>query len=85
MTIYAASLRFSHSELMIDDAAKRDALAQVETIKAQLSVKPNPTIIKEAGRSLRRITEGVIGGLVASRIEHWQLVYDVLSRMFPFS
>jgi hypothetical protein len=72
-------------ELNLDDAAKRDALAQVETIKAQLSVKPNPTIIKEAGRSLRSITEGVVGGLVASRIEHWQLVYDVLSRMFPFS
>jgi hypothetical protein len=69
-------------ELRLDDAGKSDAQAQVDTIKAQLRTKPNQIIIREAGKSLRSITEGIIGGLVASRIEHWQLVYDVLMRMF---
>ena len=70
-------------ELKLDDAAKRKALAQVGTIKAQLTDdKPNPTIIKEAGKSLRNITEGVIGGLIVEGITHWQFVQDVLTRMF---
>jgi len=71
-------------ELKLDAAANRKALAQVGTIKAQLTDdKPSPFIIMEAGKSLRNITEGVIGGLLASGIEHWQLVHDVLTRMFP--
>jgi hypothetical protein len=70
-------------ELHLDAAAKRKALAQVGTIKAQLSDDPSPTIIREAGRTLRNITEGAIGGLIATGVtEHWQLVHDVLTRMF---
>jgi hypothetical protein len=62
-------------ELNLDAAAKRKALAQVGTLKAQLSDEPNPIIIKEAGRTLRNITEGAIGGLLsAAAIDHWQLV-----------
>ncbi|MGC2826975.1 MAG: hypothetical protein WA322_22570 [Pseudolabrys sp.] len=72
-------------ELNLDAATKRKALAQVVTLKAQLSDEPNPTIIREAGRSLRNITEGTIGGLLsAAAIDHWQLVHDVLTRLFPF-
>jgi hypothetical protein len=70
-------------ELNLGAAAKRKALAQVGTLKAQLSDEPNPTIISEAGRSLRNITEGTIAGLLsAAAIEHWQLVHDVLTRLF---
>ena len=72
-------------ELNLDAAAKKKALAQVGTLKAQLSDEPNPTIIKEAGRTLRNSTEGAIGGLLsAAAIDHWQLVHDVLTRLFPF-
>jgi hypothetical protein len=70
-------------ELNLGADAKRKALAQVGTLKAQLSDEPNPIIIKEAGRTLRNITEGAIGGLLAAAaIDHWQLVHDVLTRMF---
>jgi hypothetical protein len=73
-------------ELNLDAAAKRKALAQVGTLKAQLSDEPNPIIIKEAGRTLRNITEGAIGGLLsAAAIDHWQLVHDVLTRLFLIS
>jgi hypothetical protein len=69
-------------ELKLDDAAKRKALAQVNTIKAQLSDEPNPTIIREAGRTLRSITEGAIGGLITEGIVHWQFVLETLTRIF---
>jgi hypothetical protein len=70
-------------ELNLGAAAKRTALAQVGTLKAQLSDEPNPTILKEAGRSLRNITEGTISSLLsAAAIDHWQLVLGVLTRMF---
>ena len=70
-------------ELNLDAAAKRKALAQVDTIKAQLSDEPNPTILKEAGRTLRNITEGTIAGFITTAAtENWQLVLGVLRRLF---
>lgn len=71
-------------ELNLDAAAKRKALAQIGTLKAALSDdEPNPTILKEAGRRLRNITEGAIGGVIATGVtDHWQSVLGVLTRMF---
>jgi hypothetical protein len=70
-------------ELNLDAAAKSNALAQVITIKAQLTVEPNPTILKEAGRTLRKTTEGVITSVIAKGVvDHWQLVRDVFTRLF---
>ena len=70
-------------ELKLDDAAKKKALAQVGTIKAQLSDEPNPTIIREAGKSLRNITEGAISDLIAKGVtDYWPMVRGVLMRMF---
>lgn len=55
-------------ELNIDPSQKRKAQTQIATIKAQLSDdEPDPVIIKQAGRTLRNITEGAIGSLVALR------------------
>src|SRR5262249_36563152 len=55
-------------ELKLDEADKSEAVAQVRILTAALSsAEPNQTIIKEAGKSLRNITEGVIGGLIASK------------------
>jgi len=74
-------------ELNLDAATKNNALAQVDTIKAQLSAdKPIPTILTEAGRSLRNITEGAISELIAKGvIDYWPVVRDVLTRMFGAS
>ena len=71
-------------ELNLDAATKNNALAQVDTIKAQLSAdKPIPTILTEAGRSLRNITEGAISELIAKGvIDYWPVVLGVLTRMF---
>lgn len=57
-------------ELSLDPAAKRKVLAQVGTIKAQFEDdEPNPAIIKEAGRTLRNITEGAISSLIVAAVQ----------------
>jgi hypothetical protein len=42
------------------------AQAQIATIKAQLTDEPNHTIIREAAKTLRNVTEGVVGGLIST-------------------
>jgi hypothetical protein len=70
-------------ELDLDDATKKKALAQVATIQAQLTDEPDPVIVKQAGRTLRNITEGAIGGLIATAAQPgiWQFVADVLTKL----
>jgi hypothetical protein len=62
-------------ELRLDEAKERAARTQVATIKVQLADHPDPVIVNHAGRTLRNITEGVIGSLVATAAEpgiwHW--------------
>jgi hypothetical protein len=70
-------------ELKLDDAAKRRALAEAHTIKAQLTDdKPNQTIIREVGKSLRNVIEGAISDLIAKGVtEYWPMVLGVLMRI----
>jgi hypothetical protein len=72
------------NELGLEEAAKRKALVQVATLKAQLTDEPDSVIIKQAGRTLRNITEGVIGGLIANGVQPsiWQFVGGVFVRLF---
>jgi hypothetical protein len=74
-------------ELNLDAAAKKKALVQVDTIKAQLGDdEPSSNIIREAGRTLRNITEGAISELIAKGvIDYWPVVLGVLTRMFGAS
>src|ERR1035437_760541 len=71
------SLRFAidiHSDRNPLDSITRHALpaiinlrGQIATIKAQFTYdQPNPVIIKQAGHTLRNITEDAIGSLVAA-------------------
>jgi len=53
-------------ELHLDAAARRRADAQIATIEAQLQDKPDPTIIKAAGKSLKTIIEAAIGGALGN-------------------
>lgn len=71
-------------ELKLDRAAIQKANAQLETIRAQLLDDPNPTIIQQAGRTLRNITEGAIGSLLASAVQPsvWHGVAQLMTRLF---
>src|SRR5664279_490298 len=45
------------------------------TLKAELAGQPDPGIVRQAGRTLRNITEGAIGSLLAASAQpglwHW--------------
>lgn len=71
-------------ELMLEPAAKRKATAQVATIKAQLEDEPDSVIISQAGKTLRNITEGAIGSLVATAAQPsvWAWVSQHLPNLF---
>lgn len=64
-------------ELNIDARQRQKAEAQIATIKAQLiDDEPDRVIVQQAGRTLRNITEGAIGSLLATAatqpvVWHW--------------
>lgn len=58
---------FELSKREIDDRATQDLAVDIATIKAQLS-KPSPSvsILREAAKSVRSITEGIVAGVLTS-------------------
>lgn len=74
------------NELNIDAYQKQKAEIQIATIKAQLTDdEPDPVIIKQAGRTLRNITEGAIASLVASAAQPavWHMISQAMAILFP--
>lgn len=71
-------------ELMLEPAAKRKATAQIATIKAQLEDEPDTVIVSQAGRTLRSITEGAIGSLIATAAQPsvWAWVSQHMPNLF---
>lgn len=71
-------------DLALDAAAKRKAMAQVATIKAQLEDDPDPVIVNQAGRTLRNITEGAIGSLIATAAQPtlWAWAATIIAKLF---
>jgi hypothetical protein len=57
------------NKIEVDDRARRDLVADIATIKAQLC-KPSPSasILRETARSVRNVTEGIVGGLLTSPV-----------------
>ena len=57
--------RLNELQLGVDE--KRAAQTQLDTLNEQLNGTPDPEIIQEAGRTLRRLTEGAINPRVRLR------------------
>jgi hypothetical protein len=72
-------------ELHLDARQNQRAEAQIATLRAELTAEPDPTIIKQAGRTLRNITEGAIGSLLATAAQPtvWLWVHEIMHRLFP--
>jgi hypothetical protein len=72
-------------ELNLDARRKQRAEAQIATLKAELAGEPDgepdSTIVRQAGRTLRSITEGAIGSLVATAAQPsvWQWIQRMLA------
>jgi hypothetical protein len=63
-------------ELLLDPKDRKRAEAQLATLKAQLTDEPDPTVVRQVGRSLRNITEQAIGNVIATAalqpgVWHW--------------
>jgi hypothetical protein len=71
-------------DLSLNVAAKRKVMAQITTIKAQLEYEPDTLIINQAGHTLRSITEGAIGSLIATAAQPtvWSLMETIIKRLF---
>jgi hypothetical protein len=71
-------------ELQIDSRQRQKAEAQIATLKAQLTDEPDPLIIKQAGRTLRNITEGAIGSMLSTAVQPtvWVWVHEIMRRLF---
>lgn len=71
-------------ELQMDARQRQKAQAQIATLRAQLSDEPDPVIVKQAGRTLRNLTEGAIGSLLATAAQPtvWVWVHEVMHRLF---
>ena len=72
-------------ELSLDAGQERKANAQIATLRAQLTDEPDPAIVRQAGRTLRNITEGAIASLVAAAAQPtvWHWVQEAMVALFP--
>jgi hypothetical protein len=73
-------------ELKLGAQARRKAEVQVRTIQAQLADdEPEPGIVAQAGATLRNVTEGAIGSLIASAAQPtvWHWVGHAIAVLFP--
>lgn len=66
-------------ELKLDEPTKRRAMAQLATLKTQED-EPDLVIVRQAGRTLRNLTEGAIASLLATAAQPhvWQWIHQML-------
>lgn len=70
-------------ELGLDDREKQRVDAQVAILKTELSGEPDLAIVTQAGRTLRNITEGAIGSLIATAAQPdvWVWIHQMLAAL----
>ncbi len=70
-------------ELGLDDREKQRVNVQIATLRNELAGEPDPAIVKQAGRTIRNITEGAIGSLLATAIQPtiWLWVHQMLQNL----
>lgn len=75
-------IRENLAALKLPTNDEKKVKAQIATIEAQLLDEPNPSIINEAGKTLKNITEGAIGSLLAAAAQPglWDAVKALLSK-----
>jgi hypothetical protein len=70
-------------ELNLGTQPRQRAEAQIAVLEAELVGEQDQTIIRQVGQSLRSITEGAIGSLLAAAVQPslWQWIHATLSRL----
>jgi AbiTii len=70
-------------ELGLEERQMIRAEAQLVTLKAESVGDPDPVIVRQAGRTLRTITEGAIGSLLATAMQPsvWKWIHEMLEKL----
>ncbi len=70
-------------ELSLDVRQKQRAEAQIATLAAELRGDPDPTIVRQAASTLRNVTEGAIGSLLATALQPsvWHWIHQTLTSL----
>ena len=83
LTRLVADLTQHLDDLNLDARQKQRAEAQIAALRAELAGdEPDPAIVRQAGRTLRSITEGAIGSLLATAVTQpavWQWIHQMLA------
>jgi len=81
LTKFVSEFRAHIAELHLSPENTKRVDAQLKTIEAQLVEEPNPVIVREAGRTIRSLTEGVIGNLIAAAAQPhvWTWIHSILA------
>jgi hypothetical protein len=81
---FVAELTEHLHELNLDERQKQRAEAQIMTIKTELNAEPDSVIVAQAGRTLRSITEGAIGSLLATAAQPtvWHGIHQTMVKLF---
>jgi hypothetical protein len=79
-----AELSAHFDELSLDARQKQRAEAQLATLKTELMGDADPEIVKQAGRTLRNITEGAVASLIATAAQPsvWHWVQQTMKTLF---
>jgi hypothetical protein len=66
-------------ELNLDARQEQRAAHQIATLKTEISGDPDPAIVRQSLRTLRNITEGGIGSLLATAAQPsvWQWIHQI--------
>ncbi|MBK5276364.1 MAG: hypothetical protein JJE30_15130 [Desulfuromonadales bacterium] len=78
---FVNSFREHISDLKLSTQEERKVNAQLATIEAQLLDEPNPEVLKQTFASIKNITEGAIGSLLATAAQPgvWAAIQSFLS------
>jgi hypothetical protein len=84
LTKFVAEFRAHVHELKLKTEDAKKVETQLQTIEAQLVDEPNPVIVREAGKTIRNITEQAIGGAIATAATQpgtWAWIQSILAQL----
>lgn len=79
---FATELSEHLDELKLDSRQRARAETQLATLKTELDDAPDLAIVKQAGHTLRNITEGAIESLLAAAEQPsvWQWIHQMIQK-----
>ncbi len=70
------------ADLNLSNSEEKEMVANLKTVEAQLETNPNSSIVRQSVKTIRNITEGAIGSMLATATQPrvWTTIQELLSR-----